>query len=208
MTSEKQKKHAFIHIIGETAANVFFTREEDADDSKSFDDVVRSLTAYFMPMKNIEYAMFKLNGMVQGELVGMDDYVVRLRRQCELCEFGSRDDQEIKRQILIGCNSTELRKEMIKRPGISVAEILTAARMNEASKAQTKTMEARLHNQPTSTVAVMQHQSGDRRQSDRQHQPKLKSNKRPDKTPSSKQTSGKKSLLCFFCGQACSHPQN
>jgi hypothetical protein len=141
LVDTKQMKHIMLHVAGEATSNIFHSLVQDKNDTATFEQAVDALSEHFNPMRDIDFAIFKFGQLVQGQLESIDDYAVRLRRSAELCDFANID-REIKRQILVGCKSSKLKEEVLKRPTSNVQEVLTMARTSEAARVQAQAIEA------------------------------------------------------------------
>jgi hypothetical protein len=154
-----QKKHILLHVAGESVSNIFYAANRDEQDAATFEEAVRVLSEHFQPMKDIDFCIFKFSQLKQSELESIDDFAVRLRREAEFCEF-TNVDRELKRQILSGCRSTQLKEEVLKRPSCSLDELLKLARTADAARLQARAIESACKGttKPEAIAAVQQQQ--------------------------------------------------
>lgn len=70
--------------------------------------------------------------MSQEQTERIDSYVIRLREQANRCEFGNQKDENIKDQITASCNSSSLRRKILKRGDQDLNSVLKLARISES----------------------------------------------------------------------------
>ena len=139
ITSVAQKKSLLIHRIGPAARSVYYTKASNDDD---YEAVKRKLVDHFKPLTNKDYQIFAFDQMRQREAESMDDFVVRLRQAASLCGFGDSTDKELKRRIIAGCRSKQLRQHILEKGNIELKDILDKARTAEVSSTQASAIES------------------------------------------------------------------
>lgn len=97
-----------------------------------YDRMIDKLNGFFAPKRNATYERHIFRRMKQAKGEKIDIFLMKLREQAELCEFGERSEEFLKDQLTEGCASTELRKKILKRSHHSLDEIIKDARIDEA----------------------------------------------------------------------------
>ncbi len=135
-----QKKAILLHVAGEAVREIYYAQEDASHSYKEIQDI---LSAHFDPMKNVDYAIYKLGMMKQNSNESMDDFVVRLRAQAAACNFKDKDEQaaEIKKQVIRGCISARFKEKVLEKDGSTLDDILKLARNGEAVKLQASYIE-------------------------------------------------------------------
>jgi hypothetical protein len=129
-----------------------------ADANHQYADVVMVLSDHFEPQKNLTYEKFRYGQMTQRGCESINDFKVRLRVAAAKCEFETRTDEEILRQLVFGCTSLKLREVILKNEEKDQTKKLKAvlehARFKDASEIHTKGLETVLKTEPVAAVAV------------------------------------------------------
>ena len=71
-------------------------------DRKKPERIMTILKNYFVPQKNVLYERFVFNSAVQKSSESIDEFVLRLRKLAESCEFGNLQDSLIRDRLVIG----------------------------------------------------------------------------------------------------------
>ena len=119
---------------------VYFTLAGE-DVSASFAETVKVLDDYFIPKANVPFErhLFRQIAQEPGETV--DQFVCKLRRRAVSCEFGDKEDDYIRDQVIDKCLSTNLRRRFLEKEGeLTLDTLLRIARSQEAVDRQLKVM--------------------------------------------------------------------
>ncbi|XP_078520839.1 uncharacterized protein LOC144785863 isoform X1 [Lissotriton helveticus] len=108
--------------------------------------------AILIPQLNVDFEVFKLGQARQREGESMDQFHTRVR---ELASSTDEDQPKaIRRQIIQGCRDKTLRGLILRKPGISLEDILILARSHELSNVRATAMEQALHKAPIKTETI------------------------------------------------------
>jgi len=164
-----------------------------------YNDVIEKLNKHFNPMKHVDFHIYQFGEMKQGENESMADFVVKLRKAAVLCEFNASADAEIKRQIIRGCKSKNLKEKILEKTTINLKEILELAITNETIKAQASRIQDGESRSELAAVYQQKHKSNFNEKPIRNNcNNKSASVRGQDRT----NTSSKK---CFNCGNDYPH---
>lgn len=153
INDEEWKKDLLLHYAGPSVQLLFDTLPEQPDvglrgpllnveryvpNMTSYDEAKAKLNEFFLPKENSTYERHLLRQMHQKVGESTDAFTIRLRVQAERCGFGDRVDENIKDQIIQNCQSTALRRELLKRGDVSLEEVLSTAKIFETVAQQEK----------------------------------------------------------------------
>ena len=102
---EKQNRAKFMLLIGEQAVEVYLTECKDSD---TLLEVIKKMTKYFKPTKNVIAEQTKFMRMSRYEDECVNAYMLRLRMAASHCDFGNGLDSELRRQFISGCRMPEM----------------------------------------------------------------------------------------------------
>ena len=166
--------------IPETARNV----------DTNYEKAVYRLTQYLNPRRNVVMEQFSFSQarQVKGETISQ--YVTRLRILATYCEFGTIEDKEIVRQVIQGCESTNLRRSFLKEPGLAINRLLDIGGVHDTIETHLDIVEGRDRG-PCDSLGAIQHKE----KSDGYKFRELKGNTK----------SYDKKMACFKCGYKYPH---
>ena len=80
--------------------------------------------------------------MNQNESETIDQFVIRLTRQADNCEFGESKKEQIRDQIIDKCKSNELRRKLLEMgKALTLDDVQRVARSMEAAEMQARRIE-------------------------------------------------------------------
>lgn len=103
-----------------------------------FERTVRTLDEYFASKTNITYERHLFRQLKQEAGEKMVKFAMRLRIHAKRCGFGDQANDNIRDQMIEKCLSSELRREILKKPNPSMDDILQHAAAFEAVEQQEK----------------------------------------------------------------------
>lgn len=133
VTDIAQKRALFLHLIGPECQEIFSTFTDTGDD---FEGALEKFDAYFMPKKNIPFErhLFRQANQNVGETV--TQFVTRLRKLADTCEFRDTKEDNIRDQVVEKCRSHQLRKRLLREDDLQLSDVLSIARAMEAADSQ------------------------------------------------------------------------
>lgn len=150
VTIPARKNSYLLHYVGLQVQDVFFSlRGEEAPavpaGSDEFKETMRLLDEYFLPMKCLPLERHKFRNLAQTDDEPIENFVLRLREQGNLCEYGDHLDEEIKEQLFEKGASDDLRAKILNKPQMTLAETVEAGRaMETIEKHKTNTTVAQV----------------------------------------------------------------
>ena len=136
ITDGKQQKAVLLYQAGQAIQEIFDTLPDTGDDYAA---AMAKLDGYFTPKKNVDFEVFQFRKAMQHSGETTDQFATRLRKLASTCEFANVD-KEVKSTIIQNCLSKQLRRVAL-RDDLSLADLLSKARSQEASEAQAKGIE-------------------------------------------------------------------
>lgn len=100
--------------------------------------IMAKLDAHFASKINVTVERHIFHQMKQASDEKMEKFAMRLRAQAKQCSFGDQCDSNIRDRLLAGCNSTEFRREMLKKGNPSLNDVIQSAKITEAVQVQEK----------------------------------------------------------------------
>lgn len=137
-----RRKAILLHTAGIDAQDIFETLPEVEGDDDVFEKAMQALDNYFQPRTNVPYERHIFRQMHQQPTESTDQFVTRLRQQAELCDFGEQQDDNIRDQVIDKCKSAVLRKQLLEKREVTLAQALDIARAKEVAERQAAKMEA------------------------------------------------------------------
>lgn len=131
-----RKKSYLLHYAGPQVQDIFFSlRGEDdvppAEGVDVYQQALQLLDGYFLPMKCLPLERHRFRIIEQEEHETVENFVLRLREQGNLCEYGNHLEEEIKEQIFERGSSDELRAKILTKPEMTLAETIELGRSLE-----------------------------------------------------------------------------
>ncbi|XP_053685705.1 uncharacterized protein K02A2.6-like [Sabethes cyaneus] len=104
----------------------------------AYDEAKSKLNDFFLPKENSTYERHLLRQMKPRTGENIDAFTIRLRVQAERCGFGDGAEENIKDQIIEKCESTKLRRELLKQGDVNLDQVLGIAKIFETVSQQEK----------------------------------------------------------------------
>ena len=105
-------------------------------DEKEFDKVVTKFTAHFRPVSNVVHERAMFERAVQGPAESVDEFLRRLHKIADQCEFGDNRDSRIRDRFMANLLDQQLTLELQLLPSPTLATAGTHARNYEQVRAQ------------------------------------------------------------------------
>ncbi|XP_077983944.1 uncharacterized protein LOC144438677 [Glandiceps talaboti] len=140
ITADAQKRALLLHTAGLEVQEIYFTLVGE-DTEKEYKDTMKVLNDYFIPKANVPFKRHLFRQIVQSSEETVDKFVCRLRQRATTCDFGEREDEYIRDQLIDKCYSTKLRRRFLEKDGsVKLGDLLAIARAQEAVDSQLKMM--------------------------------------------------------------------
>ena len=138
ITNDSQKRGLLLHTAGLDVQELYFSLVPDGAE-KNYAETLKVLDDYFISKANVPFERH----LFLEETV--DQFVFRLGEQDASCEFGDREDEYIRDQLIDKCYSAKLRRKFLEKGGsdlLVTASLLVTARAQEAVNLQMEAMGA------------------------------------------------------------------
>jgi len=141
-TEPAQKKALLLHTAGINVQDIFetLTLAEAGERDDEYSLAIRALDNYFLPQSNTPYERHCFRQLQQGDNEAIDQFVTRLRQQADLCNFAEQKDDHIRDQLIDKCKSDVLRRQLLEKRDVTLANALEIARAKEAAEKQAAKM--------------------------------------------------------------------
>ena len=140
ISDDAQKQAILLHRGGQELQDIFFALSgygEVPSGKTTFQHTLDLLDNHFTPKINSLFERFTFRKLKQEENEPFTQFVARLRTQASKCKF-SDSDAEICDQIVGQCASVDLRKKLLEKNKLKLAEVCEIAKMLEAVTLQSK----------------------------------------------------------------------
>lgn len=137
----KQRRRAqMLHFAGPDVQDIFYTLENTGEDS-DYKAAVDALNAYFIPQVNSTLARHEFRQLKQEENETVSQFVTRLRRAGQDCNYGDDTDNHIRDEVVEKCTSDYLRRKLLEEgPGLTLTRTLELAQQCDKVESQLATM--------------------------------------------------------------------
>ena len=138
ITNDSQKRGLLLHTAGLDVQELYFSLVPDGAE-KNYAETLKVLDDYFISKANVPFERH----LFREETV--DQFVCRLGQQDASFEFGDREDEYIRDQLIDKCYSAKLRRKFLEKGGsdlLVTASLLVTARAQEAVNLQMEAMGA------------------------------------------------------------------
>ena len=147
ITNSARKKGLLLHCAGTEVQELFETLQDpgppaDAgeDNADEYQKALRTLDAHFSAQLNEPYERHVFRNLKQEEGETVDQFITRLRRQAENCNWDNADEP-IRDQVIDKCRSADLRRKLLlKGTHLTLEKVQEIARSFEAVDIQLKAM--------------------------------------------------------------------
>ena len=131
--TEQQKKAVFLHLVGEDVVAIL-ENSITTDDKDTAKSLMEKVTLFLEPRMNVPFERFEFRNTLQETGESVDQWHTQLRTKATDCKFGAMEDEMIRDQIVAGCQSTALRKKLLREVDLTLAVVLSSARLLETSQ--------------------------------------------------------------------------
>lgn len=146
---DAQKRALLLHVAGPEVQEVFSTFTATCD---NYNNTVEALKAHFLPKTNKRYERVLFRQINQEARESSDNFVTRLRKLAESCDFHDVEDAIVD-QFIEKCCSSSLRRKLLQEQDLTLEKLLQIARSLEAADQQANVIESAGKNSHTATLA-------------------------------------------------------
>ncbi|KAI4897681.1 hypothetical protein NFI96_029695 [Prochilodus magdalenae] len=101
-------------------------------------NVLDALQKHFEPTRNVIYERFVFNNCKQSQNETTDQYIAKLRKLADTCDFGCLRDDLIRDKLVIGTKDTNAQARMLREPKLTLTQAVDMCRASEQTLAQIK----------------------------------------------------------------------
>ncbi len=124
--NKTQKRALLLHLVGHGVREVVSTYAEDKkgkDDD--FEKLVTCLNDHFSVKENIPRARQTFLEMKPGDNETVHNFVTRLKRTAENCEYGTEKDNQIRDKVIQFLHDDNLRSKLYRTENLDLSSLLT-----------------------------------------------------------------------------------
>ena len=101
----------------------------DRDDSKK---VLDALQTHFEPTRNVIYERFVFNDCKQSQCETVDQFIAKLRKLADTCDFGELRDELVRDRLVTGTKDLGAQARMLREPKLTLNKAIDMCRASEA----------------------------------------------------------------------------
>ncbi|XP_068756218.1 uncharacterized protein [Montipora capricornis] len=128
VVNDAQKKALLLHTAGIQVQELYETLTDpgtdtfEEDTATEYEKTVRTLNAYFVTKLNEPYERHVLRSMTQQDGETVDQFIARLRKQAQNCNFNN-SDVDIRDQVIDKCRSSVLRRKLLGKENLTLTKV-------------------------------------------------------------------------------------
>lgn len=122
------KVPALLSLIGEKTYSLLrdlTSPEKPAD--KNFVDIVKLLKDHLSPKPSVIAERFRFNRRQQLDGKSVNEYVVKLRKVAEHCEFGENLNDTLRDRIVCGLNNEQIQRQLLSKSTLTLQKAIDIA---------------------------------------------------------------------------------
>ncbi|XP_062566348.1 uncharacterized protein K02A2.6-like [Saccostrea cucullata] len=128
----------FLSVVGPTTYGVLKNLLQPAlPKEKSFKDIVKTLTDYYMPKPLVISERFKFNKRNQREGETVNEYVCELKNSSKYCEFGDFLKEALRDRLVCGLRSEAIQKKLLSEADLTFEKAKRIATAMETAEKDT-----------------------------------------------------------------------
>ena len=150
--NDSQKRGLLLHTAGLEVQDVYFTLVPGGED-KDYPATLKVLDDFFIPKANVPFERHLFRQITQSREETVDQFVCRLRQRAASCDFGEREDEYIRDQLIDKCYSAKVRRKFLEKDGsVTPNDLLITARAQEAVDLQMVAMGGNANSEQVNNV--------------------------------------------------------
>lgn len=146
VTIATRKRSYLLHYAGSDVQDIFFNLRGDdeiavPEGSDVYKESVKLLNDYFLPLKCLPRERHIFRNLEQAPDESIEKFVLRLREQGQLCEYGDWLEEAIKEQIFEKGFSDDLRGKILTKGDMTLAQTVELGRSLETIEKHKKNLQ-------------------------------------------------------------------
>ena len=114
--------------------------------------ILDALQDHFVPVRNILYERYISHNTEQQAHETIDQYLIKLRRLAESCQFGNLEDEMVRHRLVLGCKDSAVRTRLFREKSCDLKKAVESLRISEATSEQLKEIEGNGMHEPINYV--------------------------------------------------------
>lgn len=185
-----RKKALLLHSLGTEGQRLFYTLPNPGT---TMDDALKALEAHFNPKRNTVAERHAFRKRTQAQNESILQYVAALRDLATTCEFGDKEDEMLRDQLVEHVSSQRIRERLLLETNLTLERAITLATQIEAALMQAKSISAIAAVAPVDAVHTKSTDGKNRPRRPRPKKQPTAANARPTGASTS-------SRSCYRCG--------
>ena len=114
--------------------------------------ILDTLQEQFVPARNILYERYIFHNTEQQAHETIEQYLIKLRRLAEPCQFGNLEDEMVRDRLVLGCTDSAARTRLYREKSCDLKKAVESLRISEATIEQLKKTEGNGMHEPVNCV--------------------------------------------------------
>ena len=125
-------------VMGKECRQILGRLELSREEMNDEEIILTKLKSYFEPTRCILYKRYLFHEAAQQHNETVDQYIIRLRRSAETCDFKNVHDEMIRDRLVLGCKDKAARARLFRQKECTLTNALEALRISEQTQEQLK----------------------------------------------------------------------
>ena len=139
INDDARKKALLLHMAGRETQEVYETLVVAEN---TYTAALAALNTHFTAKKNVPFERANFHSAKQLPSESIDEYVIRLRKLSEFCEYDGERDNEIRDQLVASCLSKRFRKKLLEKADLTLTTAIEMGQLMESVAHQTDAMDS------------------------------------------------------------------
>ena len=128
-------------LMGIECKKILKRLQLSTDEMKDPSVILGKLEEYFVPTRNILYERYVFHTTEQQPHETIDQFLIKLRRLAESCQFGLLEDEMVRDRLVLGCKDTSARTRLFREKDCDLKKAIESLRISETTSEQLRKME-------------------------------------------------------------------
>lgn len=138
--NDKIKVSLLLNAIGEEGVRHFDSFEITEANREIYAEVVKAFDNFCSPKKNTVYERYVFRQRTQSDGEPFDTFLIHIRQLVSTCEFGDKENEMLRDQIVMGVNDHKLQRKLLETADLTYNTAVDKCRAHEVTAEQMTAM--------------------------------------------------------------------
>ena len=130
INDDGRMKAVLLHMAGRETQVVYETLNVAA--GATYTQAMTALNNHFTETRNVTFERTQFRNAKQRSDESIDEFITRLRKLSEHCEYGARQDTEIRDQLIAACTSKRYRRKLLEQQNLTLVQAIEIGQLMES----------------------------------------------------------------------------